>query len=60
MTNCITCHAAHNAYSLPGYVQQVAAMVRSLSNIKYVPTLSLDEVEIKLLSLKDFRHQVRK
>ena len=44
----------------PDHVKLVVETVRSLSN-KYVPTPSLDEVEIDLLQgLKDFRHRVRK
>jgi hypothetical protein len=60
MVDGITLHATHTPHEPPDAVKQVVDMVRSLSN-KYVPTPSLDKVEINLLQgLKDFRHWVRK
>ena len=48
MVDGITLRATHNPHEPPDKVKQVVDMVRSLSN-KYVPTPSLDEVEINLL-----------
>jgi hypothetical protein len=56
MVDSITLRATHTPHEPPDAVKQVVDMVRSLSN-KYVPTPSLDEVEIDLLQgLKDFHH----
>ena len=50
----------HNPHEPPDHVRQVVGTVRYLSN-KYVPTPSLDEIEIDLLQgLKDFRYRARK
>jgi hypothetical protein len=60
MVDGITLCATHTPHEPPDAVKQVVDMVRSLSN-KYVPTPSLDKVEIDLLQgLKDFYHRVRK
>jgi hypothetical protein len=48
MVDGITLCATHNPHELPDKVKQVVDMVRSSSS-KYVPTPSLDEVEINLL-----------
>jgi hypothetical protein len=53
----------YNPHEPPDYVKLVVEMVWSLSNTnKYVPTPSLDEVEIDLLQglTKDFRNRVHK
>jgi hypothetical protein len=60
MVDGITLCATHTPHEPPDAVKQVVDMVRSLSS-KYVPTPSLDKVEIDLLQgLKDFYHRVRK
>jgi hypothetical protein len=50
MVDGITLRVTNNPHELPDKVKQVVDMVRSLSN-KYVPTPSLDEVEIDLLPM---------
>ncbi len=56
----ITLRSTHNAHEPPVHIKLVVELVRDLSN-KYVPTPSLDEIEIDLLqSLKDFCHRARK
>ena len=56
----ITLRPTHIPHEPPDHVKQVVEMVRSLSN-KYVPTPSLNKVEIDLLQgQKDFRHRIRK
>jgi hypothetical protein len=48
MVDGITLRATHNPHEPPDKVKQVVDMVRSN---KYVPTPSLDEVEINLLPM---------
>ncbi len=50
MVDGITLRATHNPHEPPDKVKQVVDMVRSLSN-KYVPTPSLNKVEINLLPM---------